>query len=288
MAKTALLLSGAGARGACQVGYLKAVRDLGIDYETTYATSGGSLNGLLLYQDDLELLEHLWLTIKNKDVFNINYNPLSFFTGKAALYDSSPLRKLLEKHVNFDKIQQNPKTLYINVTDLITWQPLSFDVRDLTESGIVDVVLASGSIPPLFPSVKFREFQLVDGGLTNNYSIIQAMEDGFDTLISLSPSVFDPQPVNNLYEVLLATIGMPVYNYYDREVACLTNHNKLIDRANVDVEPDYRKIRLVQVRPPTAFGIKLLDFDNRIDRKELIKYSYEFAKRTLCQQLELP
>lgn len=58
--KTALVLCGGGAKGAYEVGCIRALQQLNIKIDIVCGTSIGALNGLLVVQQDYDALEKLW------------------------------------------------------------------------------------------------------------------------------------------------------------------------------------------------------------------------------------
>jgi NTE family protein len=130
--KTALILSGGGARGAYQVGVLKAIAHLQPNgshnpFDIICGTSAGAINACVLacesdhYGHAITRLEHLWSNIDSRKIHKVGFLPLlkstlrifgSFFReGKIAgkpkgLLDNTPLRHLLESQVDFSKLPE--------------------------------------------------------------------------------------------------------------------------------------------------------------------------------------
>ena len=130
-AKTALVLSGGGARAAYQVGVLGAVRDLLQDKKTNpfpiiCGTSAGALNAAYLatradnFGSGVGQLLHLWSNFHAGDVYRAG--PLGMGTAATgwlaamaggwllkksprSLLDNSPLRQLLIRHIDFSRIE---------------------------------------------------------------------------------------------------------------------------------------------------------------------------------------
>ncbi len=130
-AKTALVLSGGGARAAYQVGVLGAVRDLLEDKKTNpfpiiCGTSAGALNAAYLatradnFGAGVSQLLHLWRNFHANDVYRAD--PLGMGTAAAgwlaamaggwllkksprSLLDNAPLRQLLRRHIDFSRIE---------------------------------------------------------------------------------------------------------------------------------------------------------------------------------------
>ena len=64
----ALVLGGGGSRGSYQVGALKALKELNIEFDIVSGTSIGALNGCLVVQDDYEYMYDIWNTISINDI----------------------------------------------------------------------------------------------------------------------------------------------------------------------------------------------------------------------------
>ncbi len=130
--KTALILSGGGARGAYQVGVLKGLAEIlkakKVDnpFKILSGVSAGAINTAMLagssdnFTTSVEKLIYLWSQIKSDQVYKMNLlsiNKLSFTSllsgGKDlkfnSLLDTDPLRKLLTNHINFAQIEENVK-----------------------------------------------------------------------------------------------------------------------------------------------------------------------------------
>jgi NTE family protein len=129
--KTALVLSGGGARAAYQVGVLKAITELQPEkgeknpFDIICGTSSGAINAAKLacsaenFPAGINDLELIWSEIESHQVHRVGYRYLlksvlkligSFFRrGVAfgrplALLDNRPLNQLLEKHLQLKQL----------------------------------------------------------------------------------------------------------------------------------------------------------------------------------------
>jgi NTE family protein len=133
MQKTALILSGGGARGAYQVGVLKGLSEilktLNIDnpFQILSGNSAGAINTAQLasssddFETTIEKLIYLWSNLTTDQVFkadllSMNKFSLSGLLGMGeksaafsmnSLLDTVPLKKLIEKNCDFSQIQKN-------------------------------------------------------------------------------------------------------------------------------------------------------------------------------------
>lgn len=267
--KTALILAGSGARGVIQAGMIKACCELGLEYDALYGSSAGALNGALLHAGQLGDMYHLWRGIRNKDVYS--YAPWNIFVrGKGCLYDSKQLLKLIQKTVNFELLQKNPKPFIVNLTNLDSRESESYDMVNIRTTPEL-LLLASASPPILMPPVEYGNSVYTDGGLTNNYSIIDAVHYGADRLIVLAPMTPEEKPLRTIVDAIDITISTQIWNQLVRELKFVNKLNSI---------PGFRKIEIIVVSADKPTGIGILDFDikNKVD---WIEYGYRLAMEKL-------
>lgn len=251
-----------------------------------YTSSVGTLNGTLYHSDEMDKLEHIWLNIKSDDVYRSDpFTSMYQLMFKKSLYNSAPLKKLIEKSINYDKLIANPRSLFINTTNFTTMSPSVREVKTLNKQELLTFAYASASPPIYFELVRFNTDLLGDSAVSNDYSIVQAAKSGCDVIYVLSPQPEgllerskDPQTI---LEVLGATLDIATGNYFNREKGCIEKINALIDLINVSLEPDFRNIRFVVISPDKDPGIELLDFNYKQDRRAMIREAYEYAKDVL-------
>jgi NTE family protein len=264
---------------------LKAFYDLGLDYDYIYGSSAGTLNSIVYHAGDYDKLTSLWMGIHNKDIYN--KSPMTYkniLTEKAAVYDSSPLFNFIKKNIDIPGLRKNNKRkFYINATNLTTRSSLSMEVQDLTDEEIPLMAKASASVPLYFERVIFRGQELVDSGVVNNYSITEALDDGCDTLIVMAPTNKPGKiTINHGLDMLSATLTLSISSDLEKESKGIFAVNKILDCVNLNLEPDFRKIKYIQIMPDVDFGFGFLDFEYAgHDRKELINYGYNLARNVL-------
>lgn len=272
--KTSLILAGAGARGIIQVGMMKAFLETRKEYFALYGSSVGAINGAMLHAGQFDALVDMWLKIRNKDVYKqAPWNMLR--NDKGCLYDSSPLRKLLQKTVDFDALQRADKAFSVNVTNLQNYTAERYQFgRQFPSNPIpaVDIIYASASPPILMPPVKTTMGTLTDGGITNNYSVIDAVKDGAEELIILAPMVPQPKPIKNIIDAIDTTVSIQLWNQLQRELAFVEKLNSIEGYRRVDV-------KVIGCDRPVEIGILDFDIDNR---QAQIDYGYELALKALA------
>lgn len=222
MAKIGLVLSGGGAKGAYEAGVVKALTDAQIKFDVIAGTSVGGLNATLIAANQIDDLVTLWgEKITNDSVFVLHPNlKLKFTFGDILLLlpiislfwvkkrlvkiisqlnsvgDSSPLRNLIKKVVNIDKLKGSGNTLILTGTNLQKGEEETFvksengkffiksknsikEVNDKDfEKMILSSAMATSAIPIAFSPETISGYQYVDGGIGNNTPLMNAIETG--------------------------------------------------------------------------------------------------------------
>jgi NTE family protein len=97
--------------------------------------------------------------------------PPPFFTpashpGTLAFYDTAPLKALLERLVDFDRINAKEIRFGVGATNIRTGNFVYFD--NMTHTIGPQHVMASGSLPPGFPATEVDGEYFWDGGIVSN------------------------------------------------------------------------------------------------------------------------
>ncbi len=195
-----LSISGGGASGAFGAGLLKGWSESGTRPEMWIVT--GISTGALIapfafigsdYDDELE---DLYTTMSTSDL----YKKRSLIAGLTsdALADTSPMRELLQKHVDKEMIEEiaqayaRGRRLLIGTTNLDAKRPVIWNIGAIAAAGtdesdqlIRDVMLASASVPVAFPPVRItvrvgeQEYDElhVDGGVSSQVFLSPAQLD---------------------------------------------------------------------------------------------------------------
>ncbi len=187
-----IVLSGGGAKGAYGAGVAKALerfRDLKqIQSRLCYiGTSAGALNAAVLASAGADRLIRFWLSVTNRAVLGVRIRSFKFQaairwltrTRPFAIYPNRALRALISANVSLDSLKD--KHVIIATTDYSRGRLKAFYVSDLgdvflnadvklpierrrlahwrkieSQNTLVDALLASASIPVVFPPVKLQ------------------------------------------------------------------------------------------------------------------------------------
>lgn len=183
---TAFVYSGGASLGSIQVGMTRALFEAGIKPDMLVGTSAGAINAAFLAThsgtDAIDELADVWRKLRRSTVFPVRpvAGFLGFFGRRNYLCTPEPLRDLLGQHLGTGDLADTQLPLRVVATDLATGREAVLD-----QGGLVDAVMASASLPGIFPPVKFGGRHLIDGGVINNAPLSHAVRNGADTVYLL-------------------------------------------------------------------------------------------------------
>jgi NADPH-dependent 2,4-dienoyl-CoA reductase/sulfur reductase-like enzyme/predicted acylesterase/phospholipase RssA len=192
-AQTVLILQGGGAMGAFESGVVKAMEEARVFCDVVAGVSIGALNGAIVAshpRNATPVLEAFWRELMIDTPvwpFGISealtswqilaYGVPRFFRPRwtvpsfspqtwTSFYDSAPIKKLLNKYVDFASLKTSPVRLLVSAVNVESGLLEIFDsyADDLT----ADHVVASGSLPPGFPWTTIDGRHYWDGGIISN------------------------------------------------------------------------------------------------------------------------
>jgi len=257
---TGLVLQGGGALGAFELGVIEWLLDNGISPDVVSGVSIGAINASVLAgskrADPRDGLRDLWADLTTPTF----PPPFDGANGKVALfgnpgmyaprvdylnawhwtslYETSPLRATLAKHVDFAKLRPENFTrppaeraprLILTATNLVSGKLDRFDSLEMQVTP--EHVAASGSLPPSFPMTTApspapggRPVPYWDGGLFDNTplsKVIGALEDSPDPdktmyVVNLFPSAA-PLP-RNMAEVITRMMTLAFSNQTEKDL----------------------------------------------------------------------
>ncbi len=194
--KWGLVLSGGGTKGAYEVGAWRAIRELKIPLRGIAGTSIGALNAALFLSTELKKIEAIYRTIRITDVLPVGdnidpeknvFDPANFLPIMKEYFirrglDNSPLRSLLMKYLDVDKIYASPLDLGIVTFDIQSREPLRLFKEDIEKEKLTDYLLASANFP-IFRTQDLGGKRFLDGGLYDNMPFNPMIERGYTHLI---------------------------------------------------------------------------------------------------------
>jgi NTE family protein len=210
-----LVLPGGGARGAYQVGVLKAIAALmssdRLPFPVVAGISVGSINAAAIAQraDDfgagVQRLEAIWTGMHAGDVFDIELGRLQSLFNRShrplALFDNAPLAALIRRELNPDALSRAISSrmlrgLAITASNYTTGEATTFvqahgDVsgwnhhrRNFVRTAIsAEHLLGSSALPMLFPAQRIGDEFYVDGSLRMTAPLSPVINLGADRIL---------------------------------------------------------------------------------------------------------
>lgn len=195
--KYALALEGGGARGAYHMGAIKALYELGYNFDAVSGTSIGSINGAMIAQGDFDTAYEIWKNMKYSTIFDIddekvnsvrnsgiNLDIIKYISKKLSAtlknhgIDTKKMRKLLEENIDEEKIR-NSNMLYGLVTVCLTdRKPQELFINDIPKGKLIDYIMASSCLP-IFKTAKIDNKNYLDGGFWDNCPVDMLLHKGY-------------------------------------------------------------------------------------------------------------
>jgi NTE family protein len=199
----AFVLGGGGARGALQVGALRALLEIGLAPDLLVGTSIGAANASFLAVEGctpeaVDRLEAAWHDAARQDLLPDNY---LWLTVRALFNRSGPdvharLRRFFISHgldpgLRFRDLS-GPRLILV-AADL--WAGNTMLYGTSPDQRILDGVLASTAIPPWVRPLDQGDHLVMDGGTVSNLPIEPALSQGATEIIALD--LADARPLGS-------------------------------------------------------------------------------------------
>ena len=200
-----LVLEGGGTKGAYQIGAYKALKGMGMDFQGITGSSIGALNGAYMVQDDIRIMEEIWLEYDYRHFINVDFetyeklkdmdlsmkriNQILSLIKKSFKendgIDITPLREMLEETLDEDKIRSKGidfgmVTMYIDKK----LNPQSLFLEDIPKGRLVDYLIASASLPIFKMNVMDNKLY-VDGMFVDNLPIGMLEKKGYKDIVAI-------------------------------------------------------------------------------------------------------
>jgi NTE family protein len=208
-AQRVLVLQGGGALGSYQAGAYQALCHFDFEPKWVAGISIGAINAAIIAgnprETRVERLKEFWEMVsapvpwnpvtksdRGRSLFNetsaaliATFGVPGFFTPRIppaplwppgspqsqSYYDTSPLRKTLERLVDFDRINDLKCRLSVGAVSVTTGNFRYFDNFEFKKLGKKigpEHIMASGALPPGFPSIEIEGEHYWDGGVASN------------------------------------------------------------------------------------------------------------------------
>lgn len=231
--------------------------------------------------------------------------------ARDSIHASDPLKRLIEKHVAWDDLAKSGKTWAIGVTSLTdgTYYLVANDAMLLAstlkegarlvlglEPGregsipdkVVDFILASASMPVLFPPVDIYGHRFVDGGLRDITPLSSAFKAAKTraipiskvavVVISTSPALLGTRggkAMDSGREIAGRTVDIMAHEILQNDLKCAGERNR---------QSGYLKADVKSLRPDHESDVGSLDFGVAEARAALRRHGREVAARSFSPE----
>jgi NTE family protein len=318
--RTALVLQGGAALGAYEAGVLKALLESpGRQFDIVTGCSIGAVMAAILVGsrgDPCEHLDDLWQrlamptnpfvpgmfanTFPTPGPGNLyRINPMYYAAPPLAtyMYESAPLENAIDEWVDFARVRRSPTELIVVAVDVKTGRLAEFsNRRKMTARHIV----ASASLPPVFPVVRIGAAEYWDGGLISNTPLRPALNaielhnanDPGARWEIIVVDLFAPitTPPQDMTDVLQRAFELAFFGKFQHDLKLFEMYNAQIDlmRAVDEALPARSPLR----RHPAFVRMR---HHRRVDRLTVIRASQpdamegpaDFAPESIARRMAL-
>jgi NTE family protein len=271
----ALVLSGGGGRGAYECGVYRYLEEIGWQPDILVGTSIGAINAAAIASGrSASELEAAWLATRTKDVQRFwRLRPWR------SIYDTTPWRKTLDRYIDFDALAHAEKRLLIAATELETGQLRIFDNQETMLTP--DHILASCSIPLVYPWTKVEGYHYWDGAVMANTPLSGAIDAGADeiVIVLLSPiGERHMEPPRLPWHALTVVLDLALSATYENDLKQLENVNQLVA---AQLDSKHREVKCEVIAPSQETDLlRIIRYEPDVSQ-ELIEMGYADARQQI-------
>lgn len=299
---TAFVFSSGGARGALQVGALRALFEFGETPDIVIGTSIGSWNGALVARKPepsvIEDLVNVWRGLTTGRVL-LGWDPLFSQVGPAftgafvvsamrrvtlgfpSLYSDAGLRHIFAEYLDqacFEEMRVPFRVIASNLT--------TGGISVFGQGPIEMALLASAAIPGIFPPVRIDGATFVDGGALESASIDTAIAMGARRIFILDAG-YDTTPEADEQLVRLISRDQHTGQQPNAHALAVMLERTATMMGRFQIQRAFERIppgiEAHIIRPPANLGDGTLDFDHAA---RWIDPAYESARDYLRQHVQ--
>lgn len=198
--KLGLALSGGGVKGFAHAGALKALEEFGYKPDIISGTSAGAVAGAL-YVAGYSPKEICDL-FKNKSFSNFT----NITIPTSGLFSPAKFVDFLKQKITYTNIEDLPIPMRIVATDLDAGK-----IKVFAEGSLAERVMASATVPVVFPPTVIDDVHYVDGGIFCNFPVDVIRQD-CEKVIGINVSPLVPTQ----YKQTIIEIALRSYNFMFR------------------------------------------------------------------------
>ncbi len=280
--KTALVLSGGGAKGAWQAGVLQVLLEEGFEFDVLSGVSVGTLNGSMLATGQFDTLIRIWENLRpgqvrtEQSLFTIARKYLAYRIGlgkpPVSKFNNEPLQRMMREHLLGREVKL---PFYFGFVKLETGDYVKATVRrgeHAIDEGDLRRLLASTAIPVVFNPVQAGGSVWVDGGLRNISPIKEVLPHGPDRVVIIPTEPLDhvstDEEVRDIINIAFRTITVMLDEIFQEDIDRFLSINRLVEQAEAEGvtlrKSDgsaYKHVEPLIIAPEESLG-SALNFEN--------------------------
>lgn len=201
--KYSLVLEGGGAKGAYQIGVVKALREAGFEFDVITGTSIGAINAAYLAQGKFDEAYKLWKTLSFSEIFDIDgehienamnaklsLDTIKYLSKKLGQtikekgIDTTKMRKIMESTINEEELRKSDIRFGLVTVCLSDVKPQELFIEDIPKGKLIDYLMATSNLP-VFQRARIDDKSYLDGGAWDACPINMLEKSGYNNIIAI-------------------------------------------------------------------------------------------------------
>ena len=174
MKKLGLALGAGGSRGVAHIGFLKALEDAKIPIDYIVGSSMGSVvGGAYAAGVSLDTMRDAVCNLRLLDL-------ITPAKQKGGVFGNSKMRSQIIKYIGEVTFEDLKLPFHCVAVDMVKQEVVEF-----SKGSLVDAIVASSSIPAVFPPVLQGDKRLIDGGVLERVPAMRVKKMGADVVVAV-------------------------------------------------------------------------------------------------------
>ncbi len=196
-----LVLEGGGARGAYEIGAVRAYYENGYKFDGAVGTSIGSINAAVIAQGDFDRALEIWESLRPETLFPEDEKLIEILSDKSFDLEDIPraakkigeliknggldtkhIKELLESFTDEEKLRESDMDFGLVTYSVTDRKRMELFKDDIPKGHLVNYLLAS-SMLPVFKQEKLMGKYFADGGYVDVCPYNMLIDRGYDELV---------------------------------------------------------------------------------------------------------
>lgn len=201
--KYSLVLEGGGAKGAYQIGVVKALRKAGFEFDVITGTSIGAINAAYLAQGKFNEVYKLWRTLSFSEIFDVegvhienamnaklSLDTIKYLSKKLGQtikekgIDTTKMRKIMESTINEEELRKSDIRFGLVTVCLSDVKPQELFIEDIPAGKLIDYLMATSNLP-VFQRARIDDKSYLDGVAWDACPINMLERSGYNNIIAI-------------------------------------------------------------------------------------------------------